>query len=323
MSLFDSRDTLAHQLARPLCVSRDMSGVTLKDLGKRVKEELTSPKGMAKNRPHPHVEAARFYLLQHATGVVRARYSAHDVLDEASVRACEAYHRECGPLAARTFYYLLLICLNEAAHVHNFAGIRAQVRQKFGRAGEFLYNAGCLSATDVLSGGADVPVGEMLEAVEWIFRNGKFGPAYGGPLWGDITRVARYFVDGTYSPEMMLDTVFTLQHNTCKIFNKGHVFRGQDEKALERVLDVQASGQIPSLVRHGDPKKRVTLTELKDLLDEVGGVFGELLPVDEKAVSAARKSSYFAGFDVKPDPPSGVFVIHGSESLTTHQRVSS
>jgi hypothetical protein len=76
-----------------------------------------------------------------------------------------------------------------------------------------------------------------------MFYNGVFSPGFGGRAWGAIADCLVSFVDGTYSPEVMLDVVWTLCHNNGAIFNKG-MFYESYTNTLYRILDIQRSGQI-------------------------------------------------------------------------------
>ena len=65
-------------------------------------------------------------------------------------------------------------------------------------------------------------------------------------------------VNGTFSAEMMLDTVWTLCHNNGPIFNKGLMYSMYSDQ-LVRILDVQRSGQVPELIAH-DAKVQLFVT---------------------------------------------------------------
>jgi hypothetical protein len=93
----------------------------------------------------------------------------------------------------------------------------------------------------------DVPLGLWLGFMSEHFREYHYGGAFGGEPWGKIADVARDFAKGELSLDLLLDTAFTLSHNTSPAFDKGMLF-SHYESDLLKILDVQASGQVPQLV---------------------------------------------------------------------------
>lgn len=248
MGLTSPRNTLSYQLSRPLCVRRDMSSIPSIQVAKSMTSLSHSLRATIKS---PESEAVRFYLLQHAMAETRRTFTEDEVLGEA-LEIAEQYAVQINELAVRMFYYLLLICVRETRHAKDSEKWWARISAKFGNPVAQFHRAlkshGSSSAPGFfLNSPPAGTIGQLTSSMEFSFNRGVYGPAYGGKKWGAVAKVLNDFVEGTLSPEMMLDTAFTLCHNNGPIFNKGMVFSGYSKK-IYAILDVQASGQIPQLI---------------------------------------------------------------------------
>ena len=244
------KNTLSHQLARPLCEFRPMGWVNAQTTGKHIKGLVDE---YEQDEVHPETEALKFYLLQHAMAIVRQRAGMHEPLNGMEV-VPELYHRKCGLSAMRMFVYLLLICTREARHPKFTVTFCNKMENKWGvDFADFIRHlSGSHGAVQKLMHyPPDMLLGKYCEGLVWVFRNGKFGSSFGGEKWAVIADTLRDFVNGVISAEMMLDTAFTLAHNGGPIFNKGLGFKHHDKARLMMILDVQASGQIPQLIKEG------------------------------------------------------------------------
>ncbi len=249
MSLMASRNTLRHQLARPLCTKREMGGISaqstaraMRTLTDQYKNALVSPEAMA----------VRFYLLQHAMSDIRTRFGLDEPMGDAAP-VVELHHSYGVELGQRMFTYLLLICTREARHTGTALPFHEKVVSKFGGPfQQFLAQIQGLHSDAAvewfMSNPPDVELGTYTKGLEYVFRKGHFSGGYGGAGWADVAEVLNNFVNGTISAEMMLDIAFTLAHNGGPIFNKGMVFSMYDPTRLRMILDIQASGQIPHLI---------------------------------------------------------------------------
>ena len=249
MSLMASRNTLRHQLARPLCMKREMGRVRATSTAKAMKQ-LTSTYENALARPEEM--AVQFYLLQHAMADVRTRFGLDEPLGDA-VDVVELHNERGVDLGQRMFTYLLLICTREARHTSGSSYFYSTLKENFGS--EFvtflsgIKNTHSQEAIEAfMASPPDMELGTYTAGLEQVFREGNFGGAYGGEPWANIAEVLNWFVQGTISAEMMLDTAFTLAHNGGPIFNKGMCFKMYDSARLRMILDVQAEGQMPQLI---------------------------------------------------------------------------
>ena len=249
MSLVASRNTLRHQLARPLCMKREMARVQATSTARAVKGLTNDYEGLLVS---PEEVAVRFYLLQHAMSDIRQRFGMDEPLGDAA-KVVELHHEHGVALGQRMFTYLLLICTREARHASGSISYGTKVQNQFGpNFVAFLAaikGSGTQDAIDhFTSNPPDMELGSYTEGLEFVFRKGTFHGGYGGEAWANIAEVLNWFVQGTISAEMMLDTAFTLAHNGGPIFNKGMCFKMYNQTRLRMVLDIQASGQIPQLI---------------------------------------------------------------------------
>ena len=250
MTLLAPKNTLRHQLARPLCVKRDMTRVSATKTAKAVGAlvEFYGNGALA----NPEQMAIQFYLLQHAMSDVRQRFAMDEPLGDA-VDVVELHHELGVELGQRMFTYLLLICTREARHaaggVTFFGTMKKQFGQEFVTFMAGIKGTGSSAAVQkFIETPPDVELGTYCDALAWTFYHGKFHGGYGGEAWGKIADLLAWFVRGDITAEMMLDTAFTLAHNGGPIFNKGLVFTHYDTQALRMVLDIQAAGQIPAML---------------------------------------------------------------------------
>jgi hypothetical protein len=253
MPLTDPRETLGFHLARPLVRPRDLGHVPLARTTGQVRAFMAADD--TPNTP-PEAEALWFYAMNHGMAEIQKHHAPLEPLGPARAFV-EAYHQALAPRAVRAFYYLLLICGRESRHLHAVNNVHGQLASQFGDAiaafNQEIKGKNSIAAYErLLSDPPPSTIGTFCRSLRFVFYQGKFGAGYGGPAWGAIADCLCRFVDGEYSAEMMLDTIWTLSHNNGAIFNKGMLY-GQHGSRLMRILDVQRSGQIPTMVLH-DPQ---------------------------------------------------------------------
>jgi len=286
------KGTLAYQLkGRPLRQKRSFGEVPASQVAQRLKAFLDADQNP--NTP-PETEAMWFYLTTHAVMEVQRRLDWHEHLGELQW-VLDLYHKVNTPSAARAFYYLLLICTREARHLKNKAELQTKLVDQFGLP---VYQYICSIDDNATTAMAQFPkkpppsaLGPYCEALAWIFYKGKWSGGYGGKKWGVIADCMNTFVLGKAGADVMLDTVWTLAHNTAPIFNKGMLY-GHYSPVLPRILDVQHVGQIPQLIAsdaavqpYVPPELEAARARMEVLL---GPSFGGL--VDWHKVSSEAKS---------------------------------
>lgn len=249
MSVVSSRETLAFQLngrpaTRQIDISRTLCGAVASKM-----------KSFSEKNGHavPEVEALWFYMMNHATAVVRQRKQIEEQLAELAP-ILEKHHEVLNLSARRMFYYLLAICAREARHASVSGELRQKLSKKFGSGvshaiTSFPDENNMQKVCNVLDTKfGDVPLGNLTGALVQTFNEAGFGGGFGGPAWGKVAEFLHNFVTGVFSAEMMLDTAWTLCHNNGPIFNKGMLYGHYDKVSIMTILDVQRAGQIPQLV---------------------------------------------------------------------------
>lgn len=257
VALSDPKNTLAYHQARTLTAYRDLREVPLSVVAAAIVE-------FRKNDPDkqtkPESEALWFYALNHISSIIRQRRHPLEPLSSKEDELVRLYYDENSVKAIRAFYYLIIICLREARHntsikQNDMTKINL-MKSKFGKiTADWFTNVGGGEETiheKFLTDAPDTTIGNFMECIQWQFYHCKWPGSYGGPAWGSVSDCVVNFIKGVFTAEMMLDTVWTLEHNTAAIFNKGHFYAGQNSEALKRILDIQRAGQIPHAIVEND-----------------------------------------------------------------------
>lgn len=247
------KDTLAYQLkGRPLTLKRDLSKAQITDVSAAIRQFHAAYGESAQ----PETLAIMFYLANHAMKELAFRFDPMEPLPEWAVHICNEYHRNAAMIAARSFYYMLLITAREARHnsQKNSPEWKKKVKDQFGERPMMALlhypdhnDVGAVTQVfDKHAAGATL--GDICRSIVFTHYEGSFCGGYGGPKWGNVSDCMTAYATGQATAEVMLDTVWTLVHNGGPIFNKGMLFSYYDSTALQQVLDIQRAGQIPRLV---------------------------------------------------------------------------
>lgn len=245
----DPIDTLAYHQSRVLTSHRDMSGLPVASVVQAMKSFPTAASTI------PEREAIYFYGLNHGMALISSRYAALEPLPKYELDYVNRYYALMNEKAVRAFYYLLVICTRESRHNKSLHSDKPQIEQQFGKAiANFHVSVSGGEAgiyQKLLTSPPDATIGAYCESLRWCFYNSKWNGGYGGKAWGQVTDCLVRFVNGTYTAEVMLDTIWTLCHNNGPIFNKG-VYYSMYSPVLRRILDVQRSGQVPEAILGDD-----------------------------------------------------------------------
>jgi len=251
-------DTLSYHKKRPFTSAIDLSGASLMYVVNGYEDmQAMLVRGEGVVSASPESEALWFYLQNHAMHIISSSLDKEEPLGDYEMFVNQ-YHRDMQPKALRMFYYLLLICTRETRHAkeededEDSSGLK-KLYKKYPKIKEFHYEhikdtSAAESIKAMLDQAPDVTLGEYTDFLVDAFQFPSYGGAFGGEAWEAIARPLRDFVHGIITAEILMDTAFTLAHNTGPIFNKGMVFTHYDEGCLNRILDVQSSGQIPQLI---------------------------------------------------------------------------
>lgn len=286
------QDTLAYQLGvRPAVLHRDMSSASVKKIvgmlnkyraGATTGTLVGMDTGENPCQGNPERDALAFYMLNHAVSLVRQKYHPYERLGD-SLKILETYHEQLAVTSARMFFYLLAICARESRHAKSLVGSAAGNALKKAHGEKVLEfytviktaNSSQHAAEIFMKAPPDLTLGTFTKYMSDLFYKGSFNSSYGGKNWGAIADVLRDYSCGVITAEMMMDTAFTLAHNTGPIFNKGMLYEGSGPE-LARLLDVQRSGQIPQYIGNNethwasDPKLSAYWELCRDIL---GGQF--------------------------------------------------
>lgn len=280
MSVNAPKNTLAYQRkGRPLALQRDLSDAPIVDVSQRMKKYASSVDTGVK----PETEALWFYLLNHAVSEIELRYDPDEPLPPKVLKVLEVYNDRASQIAARAFYYLLLITCRESRHCYTKHEVMTACTPQWGQAaGQALSSypdtAAVGNVAAVFEGvGKTCTLRQITEVVRASFYHpGGYGGGYGGPAWGAVSDCLVAYVSGHYSAEMMADTVWTLCHNNGPIFNKGMLY-GMYDSTLKEILDVQRSGQIPQLI-NAKGKKYASLKHVDAAMTNFVKLLREAIP---------------------------------------------
>lgn len=266
-----NRNTLSFQMGcRPTTQKRDITALPLPGVVETVNKWMSSkylradiPESVYDDNEllmgNPETDAVLFYMLNHAVAIVQSKLHPLEDLGKYA-KVVHTYHEQVALRVPRVFYYLLLICTREVRHERSVAsgGFWKKMTAKYPNVSAFLKNLHGKTRPQVVEAFREDPpsatIGEYCAAMVDIFCQGSFYDKYGGPAWGKVASALYSFVRGEFSPELLLDTSFTLAHNTAPIFNKDMLYEQQSSggSALITILDVQRSGQIPQMVSNNE-----------------------------------------------------------------------
>lgn len=226
-------------------------------------------------------DASTFYMANHAWSLLGQKFHVDEPLGE-YIELAKMYSEISADVLVRVAYYLTLICTRESRHMHESNDHFKEIKSLFGQ--EFLDfhkrirgNSSIGAVSRFFSSSPEVDFGTYVEALEHMFFSYGWSSGYGGEKWGEIAKVLRRMVQGETSPEVLVDTSFTLAHNGGQIFNKDVIYQTPESDELQRLLDCQRAGMVPQLVNVSehwdatDEEKRVFDTIEKYFPDEVAG----------------------------------------------------
>lgn len=258
-------DTLAFQLGmRPAVQFIDMSETPLKEVVASMSEFFSLsnlydwvqvPSTSEPLKGDPEIDALVFYCLNHAVSMIRQRVHPIEPLGK-YMPILDLFHREAAVRGARLFYYMMLICPREARHEHGGSKMPG-ICSKYGVPQSFVKafpDSSSSALTYFVGNCPDIQLGPFVKFLSEQFYHGSYGSSFGGPKWGVVADCLRDYCIGKTTLELLLDTGFTLAHNTAPIFNKGMLYSPNYGNIIE-ILDVQRSGQIPQYIASGHYEK--------------------------------------------------------------------
>ena len=209
-------------------------------------ESMMSAKAYDKKAISPESSALFFYQGQDWIYGNNIKYGRYEELPRAEANRLQAYMSGCDHLTSRLSVYILKICFREMRH----GSFKDSFFEKWQcdldeKRNEHLKKLSIkLTSSPSIKKAHGYTVAECCQTMEYMFRKGSWGSAYGGKKWAHIADTLHDFCKGKITPEMFCDRAFNLAHNTSPIFNKGGEFNAQNAHKLLEILNLQAEGQI-------------------------------------------------------------------------------
>lgn len=215
--------------------------------------------------------AMTFYTLNALVGKILVKFTEHQTLPAVLREVVGRYESFVELIGPRVFWYMTAISQQEMRHIYP-AGLAAALSWAKDKT-----MGAWMSTHMTYERFEDKPpngtFSTFMTAIEAGFMNKEYwGGAFGGPPWSAIQKNANDFAKGLISLEAMIDTAWTLAHNTAPMFNKGYLFTIPNTTQLHAILDLQRAGQIVEYIRGGvdscDVKEAVP-NDLWNLVEDV------------------------------------------------------
>lgn len=275
MAISDPTTTLAFFKSRVLCQHRDIRGVPCTGVSKAASKYLKHH-GPGDPRGVPESNALWFYGLNHAVSLISERHAPYERLPDQCRSILDLYHTEMAHRTPRAFYYLLFICIREARHNLSITEDHSKMADQFGyQIANFFKQVNGGEAgihSKFLTEPPDATLGAFVDCLRWQFYTSKWSGGFGGKAWGAVADCLGRFVNGEFSPEMMLDTIWTLAHNNGPIFNKGLLYCKYTGHLI-RLLDIQRAGQIPEAVLDDTPAMSFAGNQLQKIMADIRDMY--------------------------------------------------
>lgn len=273
-------DTLKYYQQRPLRAHMDLTDASLV----HVMGEYDNAKKMLQDyegevKASPEKEALWFYLQIHTMMLIGKAVDEDEPLGDYK-HFVDTYHTDINRKMIRMFYYILLICTRESRHMESGPG-RDKLWKKYPDIHHFHSNhiqdkSHDVAVNAIMSNAPDITLGEYTQFLVDAFQFPSYDSGFGGKKWKQVAEPLRDFVHGTISAEMFMDTAFTLAHNGGPIFNKGMLFSGFQSQRLNKILDIQRSGQIPQVIMHSSNMSHV-IPEMVEYVRAFGKLNNDVL----------------------------------------------
>lgn len=308
------KNTLYHFLQNPILSNIKLDKISLADFSKMIKSFTKNTKGKEK----PALDALKFYLANHAFHLLKSKYRMDETLPDPALKLALKHYQVTTEISQRILYYTVIAGDSELTFMPNqknsfYAYIEENHGAKFRNYLEKNnHNAGggCGWRNDYdfkkklrfEDFDKDISFFDFLSAMNVVFFQGKWDFGAGGPSWGLIMRTVKDVAEGNISFELMADYAFHMCHDRGSMFDRGFLYDfslngwfnggtdygfGNKNDPIYRILDVQASGQIPQYVEELIRKKHNLVDEeLRQLYLIIKDVFPEIFAhgVQEKLI---------------------------------------
>ncbi len=274
---YEFQGTLARLAVSPYRQKRALA-VTAKQFGEVLRAVKKSEDAVL-----PDSEAVRFYALNQLVSQLFQHFTLTEKLPTWAATVVSEYEQELRSQHRRMVWYTFLVISREFRHLKNPSVVMAHA----------MYSQGFKTMQPSLSDSTeDTALGTWLalcppdsladycKCLTYGFDTGSWSGGYGGKPWGMIARTLGECMAGNTSPEIFIDTAYTLAHNNGPMFNKG-MFYQQYTMHFKTLLDVQRSGQVCEGLLDGTIQGWFTTRGQAELLQMVTEVRKNLGGVNE------------------------------------------
>jgi hypothetical protein len=243
-------DTVAYFKSLPQLQKVDLGGIEVRHFAEGTQEYRVHC-----SKASPDAEALRFYLANHLYTVISSKFSQNSPLPQNVVNVLDWYRGVLENQGQRMLHYMLSITTREMRHLKYTqvtSGFWGSLEKTHGvEIADFIKGICSLSESEAVDKYMKHPpkcsISNYINGLAYAFNHGAWNGGFGGKKWGKVAEVCAEFIDGKISMEAMVDTGYTLAHNNGPIFNKGMMYSMYTGSFIT-LLDVQRSGQIPSLL---------------------------------------------------------------------------
>lgn len=232
----------------------------------------------------PANEAVKFYFANHLMAELQKKVNPEEPLGKYEPLV-EQYSETVLYGSLHMFAYILLICGRESRHCPHGASTISKVTPKVHPKVQGLIlkirgtNNNLVERVTLNSDLKGLTMREYLSSMKHVFKSSGFSGGFGGLAWAKIANIALMFVEGEISTEVFYDSAWSARHNNGTIFNKEYIYHS-DTIHLKHVLDCQATGGIPALVRqrlkvdHAGAFKATSNSEASLVNHAIAGMYG-------------------------------------------------
>ena len=230
---------------------------------------MAEAKAYSKDPISPESSALFFYQGQDWLYGDAFPYGAFETLPRKDSDRLGTYATGCDHLTTRLSVYILKICFREMRH----GTFTASFFEKWAASEDYSTNQHLkklglrLQENPNIEKAGGYTVAESCHVMEYMFRLGKWGSAFGGKKWAHIADTLHDFCKGKITAEMFCDRAFNLAHNTSPIFNKGGEFKTQNAEKLLKILNMQAAGTISEYNGTISPLSESIIDTVKPIVD--------------------------------------------------------
>lgn len=277
---------------------------------------------------NPCTEAISFYALNQLMAKIQMMFSQNTVLPDWALEVARAYDSQLVHQHQHLVWYLFLIITREFRHLKNSQAFFDKHPQMYPKELRVMHSMVIDSSSQSqcnnwLNAVPDMPLARYCDAIALAFGKGTWPGAYGGKPWENIAGTLGRYIKGESSAEVLVDTAYTLAHNTAPIFNKTMIYETPLTSDLMKVLDVQRSGQVCEGIIEGVFESMFTkyvwvlVNTTSPLLQGAVGTYVDWYKVEQWAQDGHKYSAQKLAQDKKYGKPKTTKLVDGQPVQVT------